>query len=136
MSEAFLERVSQFTPNAGRLDRDALLFAAGRASARPNRGLIALATVLTSTQVLSCVFLWPHPMAPADRFAMAVASRLPEPVTVDPEFSRPRAGPDMWSTRRGVLESETANPPDDTVSLIDSGPPLRASGPLPASLLN
>ena len=38
MSEPILERLSRFTPDAGRLDRDALLFAAGRESARPNRG--------------------------------------------------------------------------------------------------
>ena len=56
MSEPFLERLSRFTPNAGGLDRDALLFAAGRASARPNRAWIALATLLTSTQVLSWSF--------------------------------------------------------------------------------
>ena len=72
MSEAFLERVSRFTPNASGLDRDALLLAAGRASARPNRALIALATVLTSTQVLSFLFLWSRPTAPVDRFSVAV----------------------------------------------------------------
>jgi hypothetical protein len=136
MPEAFLERLSQFAPSAGGLDRDALLFAAGRASARPSRAWIALAAVLTSTQVLSFVLLWARPASPADGFVVAVASLLPEPVTVEPEFRRPGAGPDIWSTRRGVLDPETANPPDDTVSLIDSGPPLRASGPLPASLLN
>ena len=38
MSEPILERLSRFTPDAGGLDRDALLFAAGRESARPNRG--------------------------------------------------------------------------------------------------
>ena len=32
MSESFLERLSRFTPDAGRLERDALLFAAGRRS--------------------------------------------------------------------------------------------------------
>jgi hypothetical protein len=136
MSETFFERVSQFTPSAAGLDRDALLFAAGRASARPNRALIALATVLTSTQVLLFVFLWARPTAPTDRSFVAVVARPSAPVTVDPEFSRPGAGPGTWPTRRGLLDPEIANPPDDTVSLIDSGPPLRASGPLPASLLN
>jgi hypothetical protein len=136
MSEAFLDRLSQFTPNAGGLDRDALLFAAGRATARPNRRLIALATLLTTTQVLSFVFLWARTPSPADQFAMVVASRPAEPLAVEPGFSGPRPGPTIWSSRRGLLDSETANRPDDAVSLIDSGPPLRASGPLPASLLN
>jgi hypothetical protein len=137
MSEAFLDRLSQFTPNAGGLDRDALLFAAGRASARPGRGWIAFATVVTSTQVLSLVFLWARPPSPADQFAMVVSSRVPESTTDEPELSTV-AGTGIWSTRRGMPDSdpEIANPADDAVSLIDSGPPLRASGPLPASLLN
>ena len=114
-----------------------MLFAAGRASARPNRALIALATVLTSTQVLSFVFLWARPASPADRFVVAVAvASLPGTGDRRPGILQAAGWPRHWSTRRGLLDSETANPPDDTVSLIDSGPPLRASGPLPASLLN
>ena len=49
MSEEFLERLSRFKPDAGGLDRDALLFATGRASARPNRGWVALAALLAAT---------------------------------------------------------------------------------------
>ena len=67
MSEPFLERLSRFTPDAGGLDRDALLFAAGRGSARPNRGWMTLATLLASTQALSLVLLWPRPTPPAGR---------------------------------------------------------------------
>ena len=33
MSESFIERLSRFTPDAGALDRDSLLYAAGRESA-------------------------------------------------------------------------------------------------------
>ena len=64
MSEPSLERLSRFTPDAGGLDRDALLFAAGRSSARPNRGWMALASLLTGTQALSLVLLWPRPTLP------------------------------------------------------------------------
>lgn len=39
-------------PDAGRLDRDALLYAAGRASARPNRSWIALTVGLALVQPL------------------------------------------------------------------------------------
>ena len=46
MSEPFLERLSKFTADAGGLNRDALLFAAGRSSARPNRVWKVLATML------------------------------------------------------------------------------------------
>jgi hypothetical protein len=56
MSE-FLKRLSRFTPDGSALDRDALLFAAGRASARRGRGWMVLAGALAATQVLSLVFL-------------------------------------------------------------------------------
>ena len=46
MSEPLAERLSRFTPDGSGLDRDALLFAAGRASARPNRRWVALAAAL------------------------------------------------------------------------------------------
>ena len=64
MSEPFLERLSRFTPDAGGLDRDALLFAAGRVSARRNRGWMTVASLLAGTQALSLIFLWPHPSPP------------------------------------------------------------------------
>jgi hypothetical protein len=128
--------MSQFTPSAAGLDRDAMLFAAGRASARTSRGWIVLAAGLASTQVLSFVLLWPGTTTPADRFNLAVAERPPAPTTVEPQLSRPRVRTGIWSIRSGLLDAETANPPDDSVSLIESRPPLRASGPLPASLLN
>ena len=59
MSERFLERLSRFSPDAGALDRDELLFAAGRRSARPNRGWKALAAGLATTQALSLVLMLP-----------------------------------------------------------------------------
>src|SRR5262245_37160929 len=60
MSEPFLERLSRLTPDAGGLDRDALLYAAGCSSARPNRGWIALAGALAVSQVVSLFLLWPR----------------------------------------------------------------------------
>jgi hypothetical protein len=59
MPESFAERLSQFTPDGTGLDRDGLLFAAGRASVRPNRGWAALACTLAASQVLTCVLFWP-----------------------------------------------------------------------------
>ena len=79
MSEPFVERLSRFTPHAGGLDRDALLFAAGRGSVRPNRGWIALAALLANTQVLSLVLLWPRP-TPPDRGLTVAAAVAPVPM--------------------------------------------------------
>ncbi len=60
MSEPLAERLSRFTPDAGKLDRDALLFAAGRASARPGRRWMALTGALAASQLLTLLFLWPR----------------------------------------------------------------------------
>ena len=90
MSEEFLERLSRFTPDAGGLDRDALLFAAGRASARPNRGWITLAALLANTQILSLVLLWPRPTPPEGGLtvAAAVAPVPSPPATLEPSDVR------------------------------------------------
>jgi len=136
MSEPFLERLSRFTPDAGRLDRDALLFAAGRSSARPSRGWMTLASLLAGTQVLSLVLLWPHPTPPSAGFDVPVAIR-PEPrSTLDPRISGARANTGLWSARRSLLKLETEDPPAEDITFIDSEPPLRAAGRLPSSLLN
>jgi hypothetical protein len=131
MSEPFLERLSRFTPDAGRLDRDALLFAAGRGSVRPNRGWITLATLLAGTQALSLVLLWPHPTPSAGRLTVAVAT-----APLEARTSEALTRPGVWSARQRLQESKTDNVPDDTITLIDSGPPLKVFGPLPPSLLN
>ena len=89
MSEPFLERLSRFTPDAGGLDRDALLFAAGRGSARPNRGWMTLAALLASTQALSLVLLWPHPTPPGGGIDRAPSPACPmPPATLEPRGLR------------------------------------------------
>jgi hypothetical protein len=135
MSEEFLERLSRFMPDAGGLDRDALLFAAGRGSARPNRGWITLATLLLNTQALSLVLLWTHPTPPAASYAVPVAVVPEPPATLDPRTSGRWANPGLRADRHSLLKLETEDRPAGDVTFIDSGPPLRASGPLP-SLLN
>jgi hypothetical protein len=138
MSEPFLDRLSRFTPNAGGLDRDALLFAAGRGSARPNRGWITLAVLLANTQIVSLVLIWPRPTPPRGGLSVAAAvapGSLPA-VLVERGSSEELASPGTWSTRHRLLDSATDDRPDDTVTLIDSGPPLKVFGPRPSSLVN
>jgi hypothetical protein len=138
MSEPILERMSRFTPDAGGLDRDALLFAAGRGSARPNRGWIALATMLASSQVLSLVLLWPRPTLPEGRVdvAVAVASSPSPPATLEVPAVKDSVTPGAWSAGQRLLKPPSEDFPNGSVTLIDSGPPLKVFGPLPASLLN
>jgi hypothetical protein len=136
MSEPFLERLSRFTPDAGGLDRDALLFAAGRGSARPNRSWKTLATLLAGTQVLSLVLLWPKPIPPAGGLSVAVATAPLPRAALELRTNEPPAKPAVWSARHELLQSEAEDRPSETVTFVDSGPPLRAIGPPPASLLN
>jgi hypothetical protein len=136
MSESILERLSQFTPDASGLDRDALLFAAGRNSVRSRRIWMTLAFLLATTQALSLVFLWPHPnpLASPRAASMATVTVLPRP----PEHPGLAAFPgplDRSSARQSLLEWDTESRPAADVSFIDQGPPLRAVTSLPASLL-
>jgi hypothetical protein len=138
MSESFLERLSRFTPDAGKLERDALLFAAGRRSARPNRGWIALAAALAGTQALSLALLALHPMPPASGLPGPAASVPPSPTRSEPATPQAAAGAGLWTARQRLLESEADDHPSpvNTVTLIQSDPPLRAFGPPPPSILN
>ena len=132
MSEPILERLSRFTPDAGGLDRDALLFAAGRRSARPNRGWMTVASLLAGTQALSLALLWPRPSPPAAGLIGPVAG---VPATIESPRPAAPANPGVWSARDRLLESESEARPASDVTFIDSGPPLRAFPPL-RSLLN
>jgi hypothetical protein len=131
MSEPFVERLSGFTPDAGGLDRDALLFAAGRASVHRNPVGFALAGGLALTQVLTLTLLWPRTAptvvhVPPPRPAMA-------PRTVDPPDS-----PGLWSVRHSLLDAEPEKrpAPDIVGTFIESESPLRAFAAPPTSILN
>ena len=132
MSEPLAERLSRFTPDAGKLDRDALLFAAGRASVRPGRPWMALAGVLTASQLLTLLFLWP-------RTPSATPSGPPTPpIAVQPTEPVPQPDPSSWrSLREGVVAAggDLPAPPADDSPLPDE-PPWRAFGAPPSALLN
>jgi hypothetical protein len=130
MSEPLAERLSRFTPDGSGLDRDALLFAAGRASVRPGRRWKGLASVLAASQLLTLVFLWPHTPA-------AVPSVIPAPpVAVEPPLpSLAPADPRSWAVNRRMLnELDDLPPPAGSDNLVPDDPLLRASSPLTAIL--
>jgi hypothetical protein len=134
MSEPSLERLSRFTPDAGGLDRDALLYVAGRRSARPNRAWIALAAALAVSQALTLALLWPRPAPPA-------VSPLPPPAVAPPApelYEGTGESPGVWSIHHGLqdLERDDASRSTRAGTIEDSGPPLRAFGRLPSSILN
>ena len=136
MSEPFLERLNRFTPDPGGLDRDALLFAAGRSSTRPNRGWKTLACVLAGTQACSLVLLLLHPAPPKTELSVHVAALPTSPQALERSASVASANPAIWSARQRLDESEPTDRPIDTLSLIDSEPPLRAFTPTTSILSN
>jgi hypothetical protein len=130
MSEPLADRLSRFTPDPGGLDRDAVLFAAGRASARPDRRWAALVAALATCQALTLVLLWPHPVSAPERLPTAAApsSARPEARAADPT--------ELWALNRRVLGSgrEDLPPPTPGRDFTPDGPPLRA-GTVPPDLL-
>jgi hypothetical protein len=118
-SDPMSERLSRFTPNPAGLDRDAILFAAGRQSARGIRIWPVVAGLLVVSQIATLIALWPNSTAPVVPTPSANASQR------SPDSSIPSASPptDVWSagSRPDVLQSE----PNSTNSeFVTSGPPL------------
>jgi hypothetical protein len=133
MSEPFLERLSQFTPDSSKLDRDALLFAAGHGSARPNRLWKAFVAILVVTQVSTLVLLWSPAPSPALSHTPPGQSEPVSPGAGESVPSESFASPGLWSARQGLLEAEPENRPAEPGTLMDSGPPLRAFPLRPSS---
>jgi hypothetical protein len=111
----------RFTPVPG-FDRDALLFEAGRRSARPSRLLHVGAALLALANVVLLVVAWPRDHEPP---ALAPAA---SPAI---EFVIPPASPpaDGWTVRSSpdVLASP---PPSMDGEFIRVGPPLTARSAL------
>jgi hypothetical protein len=133
MSEPLAETLSRFTPNASGLNRDSLLFAAGRASVRPSRSWQVLAGGLAAAQVLTLLCLWPRttpvPVPTATPFAADKASGS-EPV--------PEHDPSAWGAlRQRMMEKDLDYPmPPSDQPMVPPNPPLHAFGKPPPSLLN
>jgi hypothetical protein len=133
MSDPIEERLGRLTPAASGLDRTALLFAAGRASARPNRPWQALAGALAALQVATLVFLWPHPEA-APNSGPGPAPRV---VDVAPP-PRPPAEPSSFLVQRTLaIQSDGDWPlPTATDTTTQSEVSLHPFSSPPDSLLN
>jgi hypothetical protein len=95
MSEDVIETLARFSPKA--VDRDAMLFAAGRATAKPSRfWKWATASLLVSQTLTLAVILWPKrepvpvpeptpilipddtPLPPLDPYSLLALSRNPD----------------------------------------------------------
>ncbi len=131
MSENFAERLGHLLPEAGGFDRDALLVAAGRATARPNRGWIALAGVLASSQVLTLALLWPSRMSSS-------SPGEPRPAVMEPTLPLIPLEPSSWrrlQDRAMAADGNLLSPPFEA-EFVGEAAPLHAFADFPASLLN
>jgi hypothetical protein len=119
------DRLSRFTPTAAGLDRDAILFAAGRRSARMSWLWPAAAVVLAISQAATLVILWPR--------SPEVIVTPPTPAAVHPasELVLPPASPSpdvlSASSRPEDLQKEPAPASGEYVS---SGPTLTVASSL------
>ncbi len=133
MSDPIEERLGRLTPAGSGLDRTALLFAAGRASARPNRPWQALAGALVALQVVTLVLLWPHPLAAPD------SGPAPGPRVADvaPSPHSPAGPSSLLQQRTLAIQSEGEWPlPTATDTTATPEESLHAFSPPPDSLLN
>jgi hypothetical protein len=128
MPEPIVERLSRFTPDGSRLDRDALLFAAGRASVRPMATAWSAAVgALIACQLVTLVLLWPQaktPFTPTDNPPRIVELRAVDVAPIPADSSA------IWTLSQSALRSETCDLPRGIAvdKLVAADPPLRASG--------
>src|ERR1700722_20263637 len=114
MSEPLADRLKHFTPEGAALDRDALLFHAGRASVRPARGWKLLAAALAAGQTVTLALLWPHPSPPAGPLIVQPAAAHPEQIVPSSSID-----PSEWL----VLNRQVSGSPDaDLPPPVDAGP--------------
>jgi hypothetical protein len=123
MSEPIAERLSRFTPDASALDRDALLFNAGRASVHPNRGWTAAALTLAASQLLTLTLLWPGPSRPPA--GPASTTSFPK-LTESPPAQRDAS--ELGSLNQRLLDARDGDIPPSAPSedLVPGDPPLHA----------
>jgi|SRR5882724_7940231 len=132
MREPIIESLSRFTPGAGGLDRDAILFAAGRASARPNRKWMALAGSLAASQLVTLALLWPRPTPVVNSNGPLIADTEIKSALMDDTKQISPTWTDtteLWTRNRQMLmTSDTELPPPVASAgpMIPSDPPLRA----------
>ena len=128
MSES-IDRIAQlakFTPSAGMLDRDAMLFAAGKASVRSSRLWPMLAGVLAMSQVATILLLWPKPVQPQVPIEPVTQSKpaesfeLPAPVSPLPNSI-------LWYR---IGENRPVTPSLISGEMVSSSPPIRAGSHL------
>jgi hypothetical protein len=89
MAEQLLRRLKALTPNAAGIDRDALLFQLGQASAQRRLRWHVVSGLLAMTQILTLILLWNRD--PQPRF-------IPPQIAQEQSHQQPTAGQDTKET--------------------------------------
>jgi hypothetical protein len=120
------DRLSRFTPNAPSLGRDAILFAAGRRSARASSTWKAAVALLAASQTITLIALWP---TRPTTVVPVVSPPALTPVS-EPMISPPSPPTNVWTVAAGpdLLDAPT---PRTTVQFVPSDPPLTVRSGLP-----
>jgi hypothetical protein len=126
MSRPVDEILSRFSPDTSGLDRDALVFAAGRASARPNRRYAALAACLAVSQAITLGALGYQlaghkpGVVPRDSSVPAAPAQPPIPAESSPADESLAVG-----LRAGAVSIDLSRT-KGSADLVPDGPPLYA----------
>jgi hypothetical protein len=126
MSRPVDEILSRFSPDTSGLDRDALVFAAGRASARPNRRYAALAACLAVSQAITLGALGyqlaGHKPGVVPREATVPTAPAQPPI---PAESSPADESRAVGLRAGAVSIDLSRT-QGSADLVPDGPPLYA----------
>jgi hypothetical protein len=98
------QKLARFTPDGSGLDRDALIFQAGRASVRPRPIWPIAVVLLTIAQSLTLYLYLTKPTMLETPFAVAPHSVEPQPRDeISPAVPAISDDPRLWSHRRAIL---------------------------------
>lgn len=115
-NDPVFDRLARFSPNSGKLNRDDLLFQAGRASVRVRPWWKLLTGVLAVTQVVSLalVFISParraEPVRELPRIPLILPDNSPGEPASPPESSVARIDPDRWPTPETIADPPPSRP--------------------------
>jgi hypothetical protein len=127
MHESIAESLSRFTPDRGGLDRDALLFAGGQASARRStKNWGVLVGTLAACQVLTLVLLWQSSQPPSVPYVEARPAGVNQTAADSPVHEGDPTG--LLALTRQVMKSDDSDLPPQAgaESLVIEPTPLRA----------
>lgn len=118
-------KLARFTPHLGRPDRDTLMFAAGRAAARPSRFWPAVAGLLGVSQAVTLWMLWPVVPEPSPAPVTPPVVAAPSMEEITPVSPVP--GSILWY-RDG--DHRSVSPPVEGSVVASNNPPMRAGSHL------